>query len=46
MFYDVVDYLCHKKLTPRLRAEIPRLLQRPHSEQTLREHIRIISEFR
>ena len=46
IFYDVVEYLCNKKLAPRLREEIPRLLLRPNNEKTKLEHIRIISEIR
>lgn len=46
IFYDVVEYLYNKKLAPRLKEEIPKLLLRPNNEKTKLEHIRIISEIR
>ena len=46
IFYDVVEYLYNKKLAPRLREEIPKLLLRPNNEKTKLEHIRIVSEIR
>ena len=46
IFYDVVEYLYNKKLAPRLREEIPKLLLRPNNEKTKLEHIKMISEIR
>ena len=46
VFYDVVDYLYNRTLTPRLKAELPYLLTNPITQDIQRRHIEIISEIR
>uniref|UniRef100_A0A8W8J029 Uncharacterized protein n=1 Tax=Magallana gigas TaxID=29159 RepID=A0A8W8J029_MAGGI len=46
IFYDVIDYLYNQRITPRLRQEIPILVQRPVSQEIKVQHIRAISTLR
>ncbi|XP_061185716.1 uncharacterized protein CXorf58-like isoform X1 [Saccostrea echinata] len=46
IFYDVIDYLYNQRITPRLRQEIPVLVQRPVSQEIKVQHIRAISTLR
>ncbi|XP_064639062.1 uncharacterized protein CXorf58-like isoform X2 [Lineus longissimus] len=46
IFYDLVDYAYSKRLTPRLKREIPHLAARPVTQEVQHEHIRIISRLR
>ncbi|XP_062598361.1 uncharacterized protein CXorf58-like isoform X2 [Saccostrea cucullata] len=46
VFYDVIDYLYNQRVTPRLRQEIPLLVQRPVSQEIKVQHIRAISTLR
>ena len=41
-----MDFLYHQRMTPRLKEELPALLQLPASEALQRQHIDIISQMR
>ncbi|XP_013415353.1 putative uncharacterized protein CXorf58 [Lingula anatina] len=46
IFFDVVDYLYHHRMSPRLKKELPQLLSRPITQETQLQHIKIISRLR
>ena len=46
IFYDIVDFLFTRVMTPRLRQEVPLLVTRPFTQDIQVQHIRAISQLR
>lgn len=46
IFYDIVDFLFTRVMTPRLRQEVPLLITRPITQDIQVQHIRAVSQLR
>ena len=46
IFYDIVDFLFTRVMTPRLREEVPLLVTRPITQDIQVQHIRAVSQLR